>query len=296
MTFSDSWTPAVPGVATTAANWTFSGNFVNHSTQQRIWVPPDPPALGFWQYYGSVNYDTDSTLLNQQTTSAWWTSGGSSFPGTQYSATLQETVSFANGQQATLSRTGQFDMYRPSLFEWVITSQGKVTNYLSGSVEIVSVGTAAGVQTMIFHWRVQSAYAGSAGFTQTYDDESCPNASGSNVLDLAEFYIGSPVNVLTNSGAANILVLSDAPDEGSSLAGNFVSLVLQFRDYARFKPNLGDPSQNIYVTLGKVTWQVNASANSGTGGWALTPGSSVSTPVPDVSSTEFPFWLQVGSQ
>jgi P pilus assembly chaperone PapD len=56
------------------------------------------------------------------------------------------------------------------------------------------------------------------------------------------------------------------------------------------------PLCNIYVTLGKVTWQVNASASNGTGGWALTPGSSVSTPVPDASSTEFPYWIRVGSQ
>ena len=141
---------------------------------------------------------------------------------------------------------------------------------------------------MNFSTKVISAYKGVAGFTQVYDDQSYPNKNGSNVLDVAEMFPHEgQINVLTNTGALNKIPFDDTPSEGSG--GHFVSLVIQFRDYARFMPSIGGP--NIYITLGKVTWNVNATATYTNGAWVLNPGNPV---VPSWGpSQEFPYWTKV---
>jgi hypothetical protein len=50
---------------------------------------------------------------------------------------------------------------------------------------------------------------------------------------------------------------------------------------------------NIYVTLGKVTWNVNATATYTNGAWVLNPGKPV---VPSWGpSQEFPYWTTLHS-
>jgi hypothetical protein len=73
--------------------------------------------------------------------------------------------------------------------------------------------------------------------------------------------------------------------------GNSVSLVVQFSDYIRFMPTTG-AGPKIYVTLGKVAWNVNSSANYTNGAWVLT--NSANPIVPSFSpSQEAPFWKTV---
>jgi hypothetical protein len=292
--FSPMWRPVgPPGISKQVVQWNFDGDYVNDSWQ----LCTNPPDFPVPIYYGSVNYTNNPAMLTNENTHAWWVSGGPDWPGLQYLANLNEKLTFSNGQTATLSRQGLLDMYRPSLVNWAQDVQVIVTNYTThlGLVEEIHVGTPTGDKAMGFHVYVSSSYPGMAGFTQTYDDQSYPNNNGSDVLDAAEIYPNPNQGPITinpaNNWTANMLALNDRPYEGSTPNGTFVSLVLQFRDYARFMPSIGGP--NIYITLGKVTWNVNATATYTNGAWVLNPGSPV---VPSWgTSQEFPSWVTVGS-
>ena len=289
--FAPFWVPTVPGCTTQTVQWQFAGNYVNDFWQLQKWVSYYPLAGGYYTPYGSVNYTTNTNSLTNVTTHAWWVSGGASYPGTEYSAALQDTLSFANGQIAKVFRSGKCDVYRPSLANWNQSVQAIVTNYIADGDEQISVGTQRGGNAMTFSARVLSAYPGVAFFTQVYDDSSYPRNYGSNTLDWVEVYPHEgQVNVLTNSGALNTPLFDDTPNE-SALDGSSVSLVIQFRDYLRFMPSVGQ-GPNISITLGKVNWGVNASATYTNGGWILDAGNPVIPSWGD--SEEFPFWIGVG--
>jgi hypothetical protein len=292
--FSPSWTPGVPGYASTVAQWTLGGTFVNDTSQLGSWVDSYPPYPGHWDYYGSVNYKNNPAMLTNENTHAWWVSGGPDSPGSRYSATLSEKLTFSNGQKAELSSSGLFNMYRPSLANWTQFGQVIITNYsgIPGVTEVIRAGKPNGADAMAFTTKVISAYEGVATFTQVYDDQSYPTAYGSNVLDGAEMYpYQGPITVSTNAaGARNTIAFNDLPAEISDYFGTFVSLVIQFRDYVRFMPNSGGP--NIYVTLGKVNWNVEAFAIKPYDDWVLLPGNP---PSPSWGpSEEFPSWVSVG--
>jgi len=56
---------------------------------------------------------------------------------------------------------------------------------------------------------------------------------------------------------------------------------------------MAGPGPNIFVTLGTVTWNVDAEADFLDGGWNLTPTSMVDGPYFD-SGCAFPYWETVG--
>jgi len=280
------WKPGVPaGISNQVVQWAFDGDYVNDHTNA---VPNGSPPSS------SENYFLNTNLLSCITATNWWVSGASSWPGSQYAATVSEKLTFANGQKAELSRSGLFAMHRPTLVNWTQIGQAIVTNYtgIPDVTEAVGVGTAKGKDAMAFTTKVISAYAGVAIFTQVYDDQSYPTAYGSNVLDGAEIYQHEGlIPVSTNAaGARNTITFDDQPSEESDYFGTFVSLVVQFRDYVRFMPTNGAP--NIYITLGKVTWSVDAVAIKPYDDWVLLPGNPV---VPTWGpSQEFPYWTNVG--
>jgi hypothetical protein len=294
LAFLPMWRPSVPpGISKQVIQWGFDGNYVNDSWQLSRWVTTPEDPIGHLEYYGSLNYTNNPAMLTNENTHAWWVSGESNWPGAQYSATLSNNLTFSNGQMVELSRKGLFDMYRPSLVNWTQTVQAIVTDYapMPDQIEVIRVGTPTGANAMAFTTKVISAYEGVACFTQVYDDQSSPSAYGSNVLDAAVVYPHEgQISVSTNSaGARNAITFDDTPSETANSL-SFVSLVIQFRDYVRFIPNAGGP--NIYITLGKVTWNVNATATYANGAWVLSPGSPV---LPSWgSSQEFPCWVTVG--
>jgi hypothetical protein len=132
-------------------------------------------------------------------------------------------------------------------------------------------------------------------FTQVFKDASYPTSWGSNALDTAEAYpyagVGypaTPINVLANQTSSNLLALHDSRVERSAGQPS-ISLSMQVQDYARFRPNAGGSNYNIYVTLGKVNWSVNANAVYANQQWILSPTSVVTVPVL-TNSTDWPYW------
>ncbi len=99
LTFSTNEVRVPAGIATKTVQWTFDGNYLNASNL---------PCADC-----SVNYTTNSALLTNETTSAWWVSGSMSPPAT-YSARLTETLTLSNGSLVVVSGKGMFSMLRPT--------------------------------------------------------------------------------------------------------------------------------------------------------------------------------------
>jgi hypothetical protein len=274
-----------PGVRATNIQWSLEGNFVNAHTNA---VPGGSEPNSSEVYFINTNF-----LKYQMITNCWWYSGAANPPAT-YQASVSFTLLFTNGQAPQSSSVnGKFTMYQPTLTNFTQTGPITVTMYTSGSQEVIRVGYPPPNDTnaMAFIVNVASQYAGTAGITQVYDDQSLPTSYGSNVLDLAVMYpyYSGPIPVDPNKPwSAGALVFNDTPNESSSPGGSSVSLVLQFRDYVRFMPSIGS-GPNIYVTLGKVTWDVNSSATNRSGTWVLT--NSVNPVVPSFAPSSDPaFW------
>ena len=281
MSFSAIWIPGLPGTPNQSVQWGFDGSYVNDHTNS---VPRGSMPNS------SENYFLNTNRLAFATATNWWVSGGTNWPGSQYSGTASDSLTFSNGQSVIIASQGWFNMYRPRLMNWTQTGQVIVTNYML-TQEIIQVGTPDENNAMGFNIYVPSAYSGVAGFTQVYDDQSSPNNNGSNVLDVAEMYPGAITINPTNNWSVDTLSFNDTPSEGSS-GNSYVSLVLQFRDYLRFKPLIGG-GPNIYVTLGKVTWNVNATSALTNGAWVFNPGSPV---IPSfVESQESPYWTNAAA-
>jgi hypothetical protein len=101
MVFVPDWDQIPAGLdeTKTTYQWKLPGNFVNESNQ--------PCATC------SVNWSKNENLLTNQTTAAWWTSGGNGWPGREYTADLKVNLVFTNGQKETLDVEGLFNMFRP---------------------------------------------------------------------------------------------------------------------------------------------------------------------------------------
>jgi hypothetical protein len=80
-------------------HWSFGGSFVNESNQACATC--------------SINWTNDPSLLTNETTVAYWVSGGRTLPGATYQAELKLGLFFTNGQIAKLEERGLFAMLRP---------------------------------------------------------------------------------------------------------------------------------------------------------------------------------------
>jgi uncharacterized membrane protein len=90
-----------PGAVSTNYIWAFSSTFVNHSSQA--------------SQYASTNWDIDSNIFTTNEPYAYWVSGGNK------NVYLHEILHFSNGQNATVSASGQFSMYRPQTHVTTVT-------------------------------------------------------------------------------------------------------------------------------------------------------------------------------
>jgi hypothetical protein len=252
--------------------WTLNGDYVNVSTNNSA---------------GCEMNSINSNLLSGFNTSCqcWYYNGTSGTVGVQVNVIINGKILHSQAQ-------GQFAIYRPSLtnFTDIDTPIVSVTMYPGGMYtgEILRVGDTNG-NGIAYNVFLMTTIGGNAGITQIYDDQSYPTISnGSNVLDLAEFYPSNTTHTIYSGWVRNALSLNDTPWEASGFSGVTVGLILQFWDYVRFQP-VG--ANSIYVTLGKVTWNVNASATNGSGGWATNSAGSLT--LPSLNQTdEWPFWTR----
>jgi len=269
--FSPVWSPSEPpGIQTKLVKWSFDGNFVND------WILPSDTS--------SKNYYQDSSLLANETTSAWWVKGGSE-------AGLGEGLTLDNGQYVAVAANGKFSMYRPSAVMVNPDQNGSPTviwetpwySVLGLEHGAIQLGVASVTNNMSYLLRVISSdFSGDAKITQLCNIDASGLDSGcAGCLDGVDPY--TDTGVLKNSnptGNANILNLDDAPDANTNTGTIYMDD--SFVDYVMFKPD-GD---GIYVPLAKVTWDVNASVIYS----ATDISQTVDGPTGPTDSDEFPQW------
>jgi hypothetical protein len=283
VTFSPGWIPAPPpGISEAEAQWTLPGNFVNTNSDTNCDAYYIEDALQLKRVQSR-----DKTL----STSCWYVTGL-----TNGSASLTMSLTFTNGRQVSLNRSGTFDVYRPHVahFDFPAAGHGKpMVSATNGFLGLIN-------HDMSFGHLMHSDFSGVAGYTQVIDGEISISSTGGTSP-----YLKSGVDSLDNvefpDGTESINpngepVFHDAPyvglGTGNLLYNNYNDkfINVNYNTYLLFKP---DGSGNIFVPLQKVTWNVNAMAHYGTS-WTVSGNPPVTDPT-SADFTAFPRWTYVFS-
>ncbi len=298
-------------------NWILPGKYVN----AQEWFQPDAGSISStangeyyltmchpeisvpYRYAYSIDapyctyYKQSSWPLTQPETGSWWISGGPK------AVTCFPKLTFNNGQTVSISGVrGKLYVYRPSASMVPFSAAEAYRQFFIYPYGLIGINPACKVKygtdddsalgQMHYRVKVTSDFDGSAGITQICDlDYSNPAAQCTDNLDgSTEFYNGTQsifrsMNQYTNG---NTLELFDTPHNiwvtPNQMKGTF-------RDYVRFCPN---GAESICVTLGIVTWDMNAVAERVplTGTWGLTTDDHPAPVGPDTSD-DFPAWTGV---
>ena len=283
--FAPVWSPsAPPGVASGSYLWNLSTKFVNHSTH---------PCSSC-----SINYDVDLNLLDVETPSVWYVSGGDK------NAYAHVFLHFSNGQSATVDASGQFSMFRPQILghEQVIQGAVKLNTNSLPTVKLgmlapdsdyirwtTDVGLDTSFSANLFHvqlvdWESMydiglyciSKYDGTSG--QYWLDNSNPFSDG-----LWPVNPDGGGNYTTTKG----IPFSDGPDISENFC-TFAQLTPSFKTYLCFQPT---SAGSIPITLERVEWSEHGRADLTSGIWTLTTSYIIG---PTFSNDDsFPFWEQV---
>lgn len=288
VTFRAEWSPTdPPSIADTEHAWLMSPKFVNEQWQHSYQDP-----LGGEVFYGSVNYRLNQALLAQETTSAWWVSGG------EKNVRINPTVDFDNGQSAKVMARGKFDMYRPLCRLGGVKPVDFFVTDLTVDVNLqekcyLQIGTLEYNYDIDFDVEVSSRFIGDAAITQICTlNYSNPNGRVTGALDQIEFY---RERVVYPAVEWNPMNLDDGPGAWDYSPNRVQG---SFTDYVRFRPRAGVPDDNIYVTLGIVqnghgaSWDILGVAQEGSGTWTITTN-IINPPTSVDSSDAFPNWTEV---
>jgi hypothetical protein len=286
VTMAVNWQPALPGVVAVNYNWVFQPDYVNQI----------------------VNQGTNQSLLEtinvgletNNPTSLWWYGGGVKLAGCNL------TLSTTNGQPIrTIYPNGFVSIYRPTI-TFTDSPPSWVTNVVVDGTFSLSLGNG-NIGGMNYEVNVFSKYSGKADFTQLIDRSAAngntsDSTSGQYWMDNHRFYSsqfdGTNGGFQINSNQARPLFFTDGPhfELAHSAFSSITSIYDQFEDYVIFRPDAGNPNNNIYVTLGVVSggipsWSWSASTTYSSGTWS-TPSSSITRPTNPDTSDNFPTWLQ----
>jgi len=287
ITFSPHWDinpytgTETPPYSHATADWTLPGTFVNEQ--------PYPATCDAF-------YDENTNLLHQDSstnsalsTACWYVKD---FKGGK--ASLAMNLDF-NGQMISLTESGPFDVYRPSVTNFITASNLEGMPVVRAGHRLLGLWN----HEMSFAHYIHSNYSGVAGYTQVVNGEvSIPTTGGTspylqnnvNSLDNVEFPWGTtPINPDSTT------IFHDSPNvglgTGNLLYNNYNPKFIRvnFNTYLLFKP---DGSGSIFVPLQLVTWNIDATATYGTS-WTTT-GNPVAEPT-SVDCTNFPNWTNVFS-
>ena len=228
-------------------------------------------------------------LLRELYTGGWWIADGVNTAGCNYE------VNFQNGQLLSPVSVGKFQTFRPPVWisdlepaAFVISPYPAFAGYVLGWKRL-KLGESTGVGDMSFLVHYNYAPVGSARIVQLCQlHYSLPGPSFSDFrLDgLSIAYEEGEVNI----GPNHHLTFSDGP----SNVGPFDNqLKASFKDFLQFRPRGED---NIFVTLGLVTWGIDAVIQmdpTAAEGWSYKYPPSITPPgqdQPDLTVDEFPFW------
>ena len=268
--------------------WTLPQKYVNHQWQHSTpGVPNGIPPIS----YGSVNYDIDASLLrNTNQTACWFVNGSGG------RASVGMNLLFNNGQSLTVAAKGNFTIYRPAIHLWQPLWDGIPRIIIdSGYLTLGNAGESGTNADMSFAHYIDTHYSGTAGYTQIISGEYDGNLSFSTdgfELDNLEWPRG--LNPIANSQFGNQVPFDDGPKISLPTINNIAAMNLSFQTYLRFKPDDGNSSGNIFITLRAVTWGLSCSASYSGGVWNKDPGGATSGPF-DADSDAFPLWTKVFS-
>ena len=263
-----------PGAVSTNYAWAFSTKFVNHSSQA--------------SQYASTNWDIDSNIFTTNEPYAYWVSGGNK------NVYLHEILHFSNDQNATVSASGQFSMYRPQTHVTTVTGTVAIddNDILILTPIALHYGTPNDTPGITFSNMV-AITNGSIKWLQVinYRSEGLQRNDGSwiheptitNALDNSDPY---------GSYSDDINTTADSPGFGPSSPSQFQTLSASnsFSMWLEFKPDGG-----IWVPLRVVNWSWNGNAvRSGTN-WVLTSDPNPDPNPSDSDTTTFPIWTSVSA-
>jgi hypothetical protein len=254
--------------------WHLPGTFVNDTWQNYI----TDPATGLPTFYGSINYRENDNLLGisgqNLGTFCWYYDKMDSGK-----VSMHANLHMPNGQYVSFAADGKFSVYRPNV---------SISSFHESTPTVYGNELNAAVQDDSFYYvaLVTSSKDGYSRITQVFDDSSYEANYGTHTLDQSETYPDAWVTV--HATAYNQILFKDNP--GEQLTGIQTGLIITYTDYIGFQPS--EPG-SIVVTIGKVTWKVNAVANYVNGEWPIQPGSYVSFQAFDKDSVDFPYWIYV---
>jgi hypothetical protein len=287
LTFSTNWNIVPQGVQSRSTQWLFDGIYYNDANQ------PSPAA--------SINYTNNEDLLTNETTSAWWVSGGFN-PPMIYAAQLSENLFLSNGRVLVLTASGLFNMYRPQARIFATTGTVALdTNYIDAQSGNHYFGlhdgipSQYGVPGITFSNQVTVPAGFSANlqwvqvinsFALTFQTNDASGTwyiwSGTNGLDGQFPYPANRDGTAEDSPGVAITQLADLSYIAQNLSdsGNFTMwLELQ-------------PSGGAWVPIRKVNWSWTGAAWLSGTNWI--PTILTNTPNPaDFDTQKYPSWTTI---
>ncbi len=260
------------------------------------WSLPDKFVNEAYSYSSScTSYRLNGALLNNPSTSCWFVNGSG---GT---VKVGQNLQFNNGQNVTIVAHGNFTIYRPTISNFHSHPPFLAALVPSNSPSMLRLGNDNENGSMAYTLNVNSVQpiSGDANIVQLVNASRAVSApyggqqsttEGQFWLDNQEFYIdgNNPVNPPSIPYA--YLEFTDMPGYGLNpiTGSDSCSIVDYFKDYVVFKPDGGG---NIYVTLGRISWDWSASTGKTNGVWS-SPTYYVNSPSSPDGSDEFPTWPQ----
>ncbi len=285
VTFKLAWPSTPPGLTSESGwDWYISAKRKNYQS------PPNSA--------GCVTYEDHADLWRVAQPYAWWISGGTK------NARLDETLTFANGQTAKISARGKFKMFRPKISLVPVGAAPSFFPNYHGAVPGIQLGGDGdqrdGNHAMAFEVSYDAAnYSGTGAIAQllTADYSARPSLTFSDWrLDgSAAPYVEAPIDPFHYPAPQTNVPFDDEPQNYQPFIFSRIWVQASFQDYCMFRPDTGSPDQNIFVTLGIITWSCDGELSQIAIGEPGFPGIKVTKdqvvgPAGPVDSDQFPYW------
>jgi hypothetical protein len=274
-------------------HWELPGTFVNEKPYS----------------YCQAYYDKNGLLLNHiysqdglLSTHCWYSDA------TTNSATVMMTLFFSNGAIVPETASGQFKVYKPS-FETPlqIIKSGQNALYAAPIPGLTALGLQPSSppapptgSPVAYNCYLYTMFSGTVQITQLINGSTSGalenlTTGGTNELDVQYPYQNISVVVAARRHGTQPpppqLSYQDMPWVTCSNSPTIINW--SFTDYLQFQPSVGSQSENIFVTLGTITWSDFGKANESGGVWSVDSSSIVSPPIGPVMSNVFPYWQNV---
>lgn len=219
----------------------------------------------------SPDYVTDPTLFDNETTPAWFISGG--FPWATKIARVAVSLAFQNGQAVSLTAKGVFDMHRPETVRLEQEDTPDIQFQYGGILPVpyLALGQADLNGSMRYRYDVKHfGFNAKINLTQLIRRQASNSSTlGAFYADGGEFYNESGVDIRAGrTPGISSLYFMDGPAIPCLLWSASVSD--EFQDYIRYRPEGAD---SIWVTIGRVDWNWGADASTllylWTSGWMI---------------------------